>query len=57
MYVNLEEVVTIERKKRESLEAKVAKLEATVEYLAMMTDVDIDRDNTDDSKKEGNEND
>lgn len=44
MYENTREELARERRLREALEAKVAKLEATVEYLAMMVDVDIDRD-------------
>lgn len=51
MYENLNEALIRERKLREELEAKVAKLQATVEYLAMMVDVDIDREERGDNNE------
>lgn len=43
-YKNVRTLLMEERKKNEALKAKQAKLEANQEYIAMMSDIDLDDD-------------
>jgi len=53
-YKNVRTLLMEERKKNEALNAKQAKLEANQEYIAMMSDIDLD-DDTKETEEQNNE--
>ena len=53
-YKNVRTLLMEERKKNEALNAKQAQLEANQEYIAMMSDIDLD-DDTKETEEQNNE--